>query len=56
MFRELVAAVWDAWACGDWVAHLVSWWRVVTGLVRPGDRVGLTPAASTYCAPDDSDV
>jgi hypothetical protein len=41
MLRELVATVWDALQFGDWLAHLVSWWRVVTGRVRPGDRVRL---------------
>jgi len=41
MFRELVATVRDAWACGDWLAHFIAWWRVVTGRVRVSDRVRL---------------
>jgi len=56
MFRELVHTVIDALRCGHWMAHFVSWWRVVTGRVSPGDRVRLTSSASTYCKHRNSDV
>jgi hypothetical protein len=54
MFRELVAALVDACQCGHWLAHLVSWWRVVTGRVRPGDRVRLTSVGHSACEDDAS--
>ena len=50
MLRELGAAVADALRCGDWLAHLVSWWRVVTRRVSPGDRVRLaTDDVRDFC-------
>jgi hypothetical protein len=56
MFRELLATVVDAVRCGDWVAHLVSWWRVVTGRVRPDDPVRLVGDPCSACEDDGSGV
>ena len=56
MLREFLDTVFDALCCGDWMAHLVSWWRVVTGRVTPDDRVRLTTAIQNACEDRGSDV
>jgi len=56
MLREFLDTVFDALCCGDWMAHLVSWWRVVTGRVSSDDRVWLTTATQNACEDDAFDV
>jgi hypothetical protein len=53
MLRELLDTVIDALCCGHWMAHLVSWWRVVTGAVGPDDRVQLTSVTQNACEDDE---
>ena len=43
MIREVLATVQDVVRTGDVIGHAWALWRVLVGMVRPGDRCDYVP-------------